>query len=106
MSHPQSTGIPRGAKSWENEVGSIALQTLLNRSAWFVTGLKHTPSAGLDTPTPLTRSRRRVGGPTQSKQLGKITPERRQNYIGVILPARSDGCNDHLADQSASFRTH
>jgi hypothetical protein len=38
--------------------------------------------------------------------MGKITPERRQNYIGVILPARSDGCNDHLADQSASFRTH
>jgi hypothetical protein len=38
--------------------------------------------------------------------LGKITPERRQNYIGVILPVRSDGCNDHLVHQSASFRTH
>ena len=28
MSHPQSIGILCGAKSWENEVGSIALQNL------------------------------------------------------------------------------
>jgi len=28
MSHPQSIGILCGAKSWENKVGSVALQNL------------------------------------------------------------------------------
>ena len=68
MSHPQSTGIPRGAKSWENEVGSIALQTLLNRSAWFVTGLKRTPSVGLGYTnlTDAIAQARRVANPKQA----------------------------------------
>ena len=106
MSHPQSIGILCGVKSWENEVGSIALQNLAESLGMVRHRTKTYSVVGLDTPTSLTRSRRRVGWPTQSKQLGKITPERRQNYIGVILPVRSDGCNDHLAHQSASFRTH